>query len=705
MESGFARSNGGKRASLLRLNDQARWAIGCTIDADRLSLAAVDLTGALQARIAVPLEAPSDRGAVREALHRALSTLRPEAGAHAATGIGVALPHDLTADGPALLREITRDLNIPRSARTSRRARRWAAWAATASGLCATVHMEAGIGLSILQDGRPLQPGPGNSATLDHVGIDPSGPPCECGGHGCLHQYASARARGPAAARDGWPRLERLTPSSLSSDVVLLALAAAHGEPRAREIFTAAAAAVAQAVWAATSALGIRTVVLSGPALQAAPVLVGEVMAEHYTARARNLGTEATVTVSQVQPHPCAVGAAVLALQTFVSPGLASRGGSTSQGGRTAQGGLAAQGGFAAQSFAAQSGLAVQGDLTAQCGVASQRREAQGGRAARPARRTPDPPPRGGARLPGAEPRGGRNGPSSPYRNGHRYLMAVTPTTCQPSPLTAAPSEGALLGAALLNLTLVACAARAARTGGLRPPTSSASSSRQLLRSTPRLTTRPARAGHPSRCPRSRPRPPPGGADDGRPALVGPDSARTTVLGDRHHGRLAGRELDDRGAEDERAGTAADSRWALGTTACGDPDDRLIACKQETADGAVRERPAREDGRASRTPRSSHRPPPRRIAAADGHPRRRHHLHPVPRDDLDHHEGRQSWLHGENSALLLDLATASTYLDPHGPIWTADLGVGGAAPTEMEVREIIYAGTPQDVEAQGFRAG
>src|SRR5699024_8851642 len=197
----------------------------------------------------------------------------------------------------------------------------------------------------------------------------PSWPPCECGGHGCLHQYASARALvDRAAARDGLAEeLElRLTPSSLSSDVVLLALAAAHGKPRAREIFTAAAAAVAPAVWAATSALGIRTVVLSGPALQAAPVLVGEVMAEHYTARARNARTEAALTVSQVQRHPCSVGAAVLSLQTFVSRGLASRGGSTSQGGRAAQGGLAAQGGFAAQS-----GLAGQGDLTAQCGVAS----------------------------------------------------------------------------------------------------------------------------------------------------------------------------------------------------------------------------------------------------------------------------------------------------------------------------------------------
>lgn len=67
--------------------------------------------------------------------------------------------------------------------------------------------------------------------------------------------------------------------------------------------------------------------VLSGPGVQVAPVLVEEVMDELLTARARNLGGEMTVAVSQVQPHPCAVGAAVLALQTFMTPGRASRSG------------------------------------------------------------------------------------------------------------------------------------------------------------------------------------------------------------------------------------------------------------------------------------------------------------------------------------------------------------------------------------------
>ncbi|MGO1480843.1 MAG: ROK family protein [Brachybacterium sp.] len=330
-EAGFAQSKGGKRASLLRLNDQARWAIGCTIDADRLSLAGVDLTGALRARIAVPLGASPEPAEVGRALHRALTMIRPEGQAHSATGIGLAIPHGFGDHGPELLRELTEGLEIPFiSANAPACAALGSFWSGEQpeSGLCATVHVDAGLGLAILQDGRPLQPGPSRSATLDHVGIDPEGPPCACGGRGCLHQYASARAIIERASRlDGLARDLglRLTDSSLSSDAVLIALAAARGEPRARDVFVAAVSAVAQAVWSATSALGIRAVVLSGPGMQAAPVLVGETMDRLFTARARNLGAEVSVSVSQVQPHPCAVGAAVLALQTFMTPGRASR--------------------------------------------------------------------------------------------------------------------------------------------------------------------------------------------------------------------------------------------------------------------------------------------------------------------------------------------------------------------------------------------
>jgi predicted NBD/HSP70 family sugar kinase len=270
--------------------------------------------------------------------------IRPESQAHSATGIGLAIPHGFGDHGPELLQGLTDGLEIPFiSANAPACAALGSFWSGEQpeSGLCATVHMDAGLGLAILQDGRPLQLGPNSSASLDHVGIDPGGPPCVCGGRGCLHQYASARAIIERASRTGDLAHHlglRLTDSSLSSDVVLIALAADRGDPRARDVFVAAVSAVAQAVWSATSWLGIRTVVLSGPGMQAAPALVGETMDRLFTARARSLGTEVSASVSQVQPHPCAVGAAVLALQTFMTPGRASRNGLAGAGVPAGQG-------------------------------------------------------------------------------------------------------------------------------------------------------------------------------------------------------------------------------------------------------------------------------------------------------------------------------------------------------------------------------
>ena len=153
------------------------------------------------------------------------------------------------------------------------------------------------------------------------------------------------------------------------------------------------------------------------------------------------------------------------------------------------------------------------------------------------------------------------------------------------------------------------------------------------------------------------------------------------------------------------------SRWVLGEDyfGCGAEEDRLIACKQLAADEALCVRDPLEktavrihspaiDGFTAPAPES---PQPLLVDLADGTT-----CTPVARDDMDHHAGRQSWLYcGENSALLLDLATASDYFDPSDAVWTAQLGVGGAAPTVVEVRTIIYAGTPEDVMAQGFTVG
>src|SRR5699024_8488491 len=125
-----------------------------------------------------------------------------------------------------------------------------------------------------------------------------------------------------AAATDGFAEelgLE-LTRSSAMSDAVLVALAAARGEPRSAQLIQDAARALGQAVWSVVSAVGVGSVILSGQFVQSAPVLVGETVERAVTAPGPGNDSGRRVTVSQVRPHPCAVGAAVLALQTFLDP-------------------------------------------------------------------------------------------------------------------------------------------------------------------------------------------------------------------------------------------------------------------------------------------------------------------------------------------------------------------------------------------------
>jgi glucokinase len=53
-----------------------------------------------------------------------------------------------------------------------------------------------GIGAGILSRGQVLRGWRGTAGEIGHVIIDPNGPPCNCGGHGCLESLAS----GPAIA-------------------------------------------------------------------------------------------------------------------------------------------------------------------------------------------------------------------------------------------------------------------------------------------------------------------------------------------------------------------------------------------------------------------------------------------------------------------------------------------------------------------------
>lgn len=154
--------------------------------------------------------------------------------------------------------------------------------------------------------------------------------------------------------------------------------------------------------------------------------------------------------------------------------------------------------------------------------------------------------------------------------------------------------------------------------------------------------------------------------------------------------------------------------WALGEDffRCGSAHKRLLVCR--AVDGGepgealcVRDPLTRSAARIRSTmlmgytAHASEMPNPLVVVLADGTQ-----CGAVPRDDVEHRAGRQSWIHcGGSAALLLDQSTATVYFDHEEPVWTAELEVHGSDPRRVEVREVLYAGTPEDLREWGFTIG
>lgn len=295
-ESGHARSTGGKPATLLRVNDAARRALGCTIDHDRLSMVAVDTTGALQSRVVLPLADAADPFEVSEGVREGLAALIPDDELGVMTGIGFALPANLPDEVDQALHALTAELDVRATrGREGTCAALGSFWSGeqTGSGLSGTLHLGSTTTFALLLDGVPFRPDSGQA--LDHLRVDPDGPHCTCGRRGCLHLYT---------APCGVDELSRT------------ALAATQGSETAQADVLAAALPLTRVAANLAIAVGLDTMVLAGTPVQAAPAIYLAAAREHF-------GDDGAtrVVVSQVQPHPCAIGAAVLALQAFLDTG------------------------------------------------------------------------------------------------------------------------------------------------------------------------------------------------------------------------------------------------------------------------------------------------------------------------------------------------------------------------------------------------
>jgi glucokinase len=164
------------------------------------------------------------------------------------------------------------------------------------------VAIGTGIGAAIVAGGRPFRGAHGRAGELGHTVVEPDGPPCACGGRGCLEAVASAaaieRAYAEAGAADGASARE------------VAALARAH-DPAARAVWDRAARALGVALADAVALLDPALIVLGGGLAEAGADLLDPVAAE-LAARVR-LGPAPPVVAAEMGADAGLRGAALLA--------------------------------------------------------------------------------------------------------------------------------------------------------------------------------------------------------------------------------------------------------------------------------------------------------------------------------------------------------------------------------------------------------
>jgi len=132
--------------------------------------------------------------------------------------------------------------------------------------------VSTGVGGGLVLDGRLVTGATGNGGHIGHVVVDPdTGPPCLCGGKGCLEAIARGPALAEWAQQRGWrPGQRAVTAKDLTDD-------AARGHPVGLAAMRRAGRAIGLALASATHLCDLEVISVGGGLAQAGTLLFGPI--------------------------------------------------------------------------------------------------------------------------------------------------------------------------------------------------------------------------------------------------------------------------------------------------------------------------------------------------------------------------------------------------------------------------------------------
>lgn len=190
------------------------------------------------------------------------------------------------------------------------------------------VWMGFGVAAGLILGGVPHLGVSGSAGELGHVVVAPDGPPCACGGRGCLQAVAG----GPAIAHRARELLRTGRPGNTGStalahvpldllDAQDVIAAAAAGDALARRVLDEVGGYLGRVLATVVNLLNVKMIILGGPVGEAAAPLIADAVQRELRAFALSVPlADVRIVPGTLGGNAGAVGAAALALQYVPLP-------------------------------------------------------------------------------------------------------------------------------------------------------------------------------------------------------------------------------------------------------------------------------------------------------------------------------------------------------------------------------------------------
>ncbi|MEU7908544.1 ROK family transcriptional regulator [Actinoplanes sp. NPDC049118] len=330
-EIGSTDSAQGRPRKLIAINPANRFGIGFHFGPETVTCVAIDLTGGVIGREALPRLPdeiwPVDRLAERFDDFTAGLDLPRDRIEGLAIVAPAAVPGrpDATAGLTGLRAELTARIGVPVLVENDSAAAAlgefWSRRVAREQAF-GCIYLADGIGAGFVFGGALFRGASFGAGELGHVSIHHDGRPCPCGNRGCVQQYASTQATVIAAREHPGLRARLALQGSDSGAYDAIARAAVNGDPDAYEVLDQAAEFLSVAVTSMVNLLDLGRLVLTGPGVAVAGSIYARHMRTHLARTAHNRERHRVSVELSAQPRDAAgIGAAVLMVQASIAPG------------------------------------------------------------------------------------------------------------------------------------------------------------------------------------------------------------------------------------------------------------------------------------------------------------------------------------------------------------------------------------------------